>query len=227
MPEEINRVLTDRVADYLFTPSADGDENLIREGVAPDKIHRVGNVMIDTLVRLLPKTDTIPVPDGKYALVTLHRPSNVDDPAELARILAALDAIASKIRIIFPVHPRTRRMMNGLSGRKRSPGLQIIDPIGYLEFLALQRRASFVITDSGGIQEETTFLGIPCLTVRENTERPVTVRAGTNTLVGRNMELLKEEAGKILAGKGKKGVVPELWDGKAGKRIADVIERIA
>ena len=226
MPEEINRVLTDRIADYLFTPSADGDENLIREGIAPEKIHLVGNVMIDTLVRLLPKTDTIPVPEDKYALVTLHRPSNVDEPAELARILAALNEIASNVRIIFPVHPRTRRIMNGLIGTSRSPGLQIVDPIGYLEFLALQRRAAFVITDSGGIQEETTFLGVPCLTVRENTERPVTIRVGTNTLVGRNMELLKQETEKILAGNGKKGAVPELWDGKAGARIADVIAKI-
>lgn len=226
MPEEINRVLTDRVADYLFTPSADGDENLVREGVAPEKIHRVGNVMIDTLVRLLPRTDTVTVPEGKYALLTLHRPSNVDDPAELKRILAALDAIASEIRIIFPVHPRTRRMMNDSAGSNRAPGLQIVDPIGYLEFLALQRKAAFVITDSGGIQEETTFLGIPCLTVRENTERPVTVRVGTNTLVGRDMDLLKEEARKILSGNGKKGSVPELWDGKAGERIAEVITGI-
>jgi UDP-N-acetylglucosamine 2-epimerase (non-hydrolysing) len=226
MPEEINRVLTDRVADYLFTPSIDGNTNLIHEGIPMDKIHMVGNVMIDTLKRLLPRTDPVGLPEKSYALVTLHRPSNVDDPEELGRILAALNDIASQIEIIFPVHPRTRQMMRELPGAEFSRNLRLVDPIGYVEFLGLQRNAAFVITDSGGIQEETTFLGIPCLTVRENTERPITVSIGTNTLVGKNMELLKSEAKKILSGKGKAGAIPPLWDGKAGTRIADVIEKI-
>jgi UDP-N-acetylglucosamine 2-epimerase (non-hydrolysing) len=222
MPEEINRVLTDRVADYLFTPSADGDENLIREGVSRNKIHLVGNVMIDTLIRLLPQT-AAPASDDKYALATLHRPSNVDNGIELAKIIGTLNEIASEIRIVFPVHPRTRQMMRDLISIHLSQNLQLIDPVGYLEFLGLQRKASFVITDSGGIQEETTFLGIPCLTVRENTERPVTVTIGTNILVGRDMDRLKLEAHKILSGQNKPGGIPPLWDGKTGERIADII----
>jgi UDP-N-acetylglucosamine 2-epimerase (non-hydrolysing) len=223
MPEEINRMLTDRVADFLFTPSADGDENLIREGTAREKIFLVGNVMIDTLVRLLPQVEPSGIAEKSYALLTLHRPSNVDNPAELAVILEALNEISKEIPIIFPVHPRTRQMMRELSSVNTAANLRLADPVGYLEFLGLQRDAVFVITDSGGIQEETTFLGIPCLTVRENTERPVTVRIGTNTLVGRDMERLKAEAGKILSGKAKSGTIPPLWDGKAGERIADII----
>ena len=223
MPEEINRALTDRVADYLFTPSVDGNENLLREGVAPEKIHLVGNVMIDTLIRLLPYANSNTLVEKSYVLVTLHRPSNVDDPAELTKILGALNAIASGIDIVFPVHPRTRQMMRELTGITLSSRLRIVDPVGYVEFLGLQRRAALLITDSGGIQEETTFLGVPCITVRENTERPVTVTLGTNILVGRDMERLKAEAKKILAGDVKKGSVPPLWDGKAGRRIADVL----
>ncbi len=223
MPEEINRVLTDRVADYLFTPSIDGNENLLHEGVAPEKIHLVGNVMIDTLMRLLPHTDSAGRAEKSYALVTLHRPSNVDDPAGLAKILGALNEIAAGIEIIFPVHPRTRQMMGETAAVLPEPNLRLVDPVGYVEFLGLQRRAAFVITDSGGIQEETTFLGVPCLTVRENTERPVTVSVGTNILVGRDMERLKTEARKILSGESKTGSVPALWDGKAGERIADAV----
>ena len=223
MPEEVNRVLTDRVADHLFTPSTDGDENLAREGVHPQKIHFVGNVMIDTLIRLLPNIAQSEAPKKRYALVTLHRPSNVDDPAELSRILEALNEIASEIEVIFPVHPRTRQMMRELATGKFAPNLRLVDPVGYLEFLGLQREASLVITDSGGVQEETTFLGVPCLTVRENTERPVTVTIGTNILVGRDMDLLKKEARNILEGRSKAGSIPPLWDGKAGERIADVL----
>ena len=226
MPEEVNRVLTDRVADFLFTPSPDGDENLIREGADPKRIHLVGNVMIDTLVRLLPHTGKKKIAEKPYALVTLHRPSNVDDPAELAKILEALNEISKDIPVIFPVHPRTRQMMRELPALKPAPDLQLADPIGYVEFLGLQRDATLVITDSGGIQEETTYLGVPCLTVRENTERPVTVSIGTNILVGRDMDRLKAEAKKILAGNGKAGSVPPLWDGSAGKRIAEIISKI-
>jgi len=223
MPEEINRILTDRVADYLFTPSVDGNENLLKEGVSPDRIHLVGNVMIDTLKRLLPRTNNAHPRERTYALVTLHRPSNVDDSAELARILSALNELASDIQIIFPVHPRTAQMIRGLQLHDFSPNLQLVEPLGYMEFLKLQCHAAFLITDSGGIQEETTFLGIPCLTVRENTERPITVTMGTNILVGKDMERLKLEARKILSGNGKKGSVPPLWDGKAGERIADIL----
>jgi UDP-N-acetylglucosamine 2-epimerase (non-hydrolysing) len=223
MPEEINRVLTDRIADLLFTPSADGDQNLLREGVAPEKIHLVGNVMIDTLVRLLPRANSNALAEKSYVLVTLHRPSNVDDPAELTAILGALNEIASEIDVIFPVHPRTRQMMRELPNVAIAPRLRIVDPVGYVEFLGLQRKAALVITDSGGIQEETTFLGVPCITVRENTERPVTVSLGTNLLVGRDMQRLKAEAKKILAGNAKAGSIPPLWDGKAGQRIADVL----
>ncbi|MGD0308162.1 MAG: UDP-N-acetylglucosamine 2-epimerase (non-hydrolyzing) [Acidobacteriota bacterium] len=232
MPEEINRILTDRVADHLFTPSSDGDENLLREGVKPEKIHLVGNVMIDTLVRLLPRAGTPEMlarlaPGGlPYALVTLHRPSNVDDPAGLRAILETLNTIAGEIPVIFPVHPRTRQVMRGIEIGELSPRLHLVEPVGYLEFLGLQRKAAFVITDSGGIQEETTYLNVPCLTVRENTERPVTVTVGSNILVGRDMGRLKQEAARILAGKGKTGSVPPLWDGKAGARIADIIQSL-
>jgi UDP-N-acetylglucosamine 2-epimerase (non-hydrolysing) len=229
MPEEINRLLTDRLADYLFTPSIDGNENLTHEGVPPEKIHFVGNVMIDTLIRLLPYVgspkplEELSLAGYPYVLVTLHRPSNVDDPAELRRILLTLDEIAEEIPILFAVHPRTRQVMRAIGFANRSPSLHLVDPVGYLEFLGLQREASLVITDSGGIQEETTYLGIPCLTVRDNTERPVTVQLGSNILVGRDMDRLKIEVQAVLSGKGKTGTVPPLWDGKAGQRIADIL----
>ncbi len=245
MPEEINRLLTDQIADLLFTPSADGDENLLREGVAAEKIHRVGNVMIDTLVRLLPKAENRPIlaelglaEDGEwkgengkgiseireYVLVTLHRPSNVDEPAMLREIMQALDKISHDIPVIFPVHPRTRQQLKNSQFTIRNSQLHLVEPLGYLDFLALQRHATLVITDSGGIQEETTYLGVPCLTVRENTERPVTVALGTNILVGQDMERLQAEVGRILAGDGKRGQRPPLWDGHAAERIANVIE---
>jgi UDP-N-acetylglucosamine 2-epimerase (non-hydrolysing) len=230
MPEEINRILTDRVADYLFTPSVDGNENLIHEGVPEEKIHLVGNVMIDTLVRLLPSADgtmicrSLSLTDKPYALVTLHRPSNVDDSRDLMETLDALNEIAARIDIIFPVHPRTRQMMQQSGEKKFSSRFHFIDPVGYVEFLGLQRNATLVITDSGGIQEETTYLGIPCITVRENTERPITVSIGSNVLAGREVGKLKREAIAILDGKVKDCENPPLWDGKAGERIADVIE---
>jgi UDP-N-acetylglucosamine 2-epimerase (non-hydrolysing) len=233
MPEEINRLLTDQMADLLFTPSADGDENLAREGIARERIHRVGNVMIDTLARLLPMAkqrwdvrlaSTVP---AQYALVTLHRPSNVDDPAALSRTVDALVRIGTRVPVLFPVHPRTRARLdsaslNGETGQA-GMGLQLMEPLGYLDFLALMRHAALVITDSGGIQEETTFLGIPCLTVRENTERPITVVLGTNILVGRDTERLCREADRVLAGDGKRGQIPPLWDGHAADRIAGIV----
>ncbi|MDP8293127.1 MAG: UDP-N-acetylglucosamine 2-epimerase (non-hydrolyzing) [Candidatus Orphnella occulta] len=225
MPEEVNRILTDQVADLLFTPSIDGNENLLREGINPVKIHFVGNVMIDTLVRLLPKAKmpTIKNLPNDYALVTLHRPSNVDDPQMLVQILKALEEINSDIPIVFPIHPRTRKLILSFDINVDFMRGRMIDPVGYLEFLFLQKNATAVITDSGGIQEETTYLGVPCLTVRENTERPVTVDIGTNILVGQDMDRLCNEMSKILKGRPKKGAIPDFWDGKAGLRIADII----
>jgi UDP-N-acetylglucosamine 2-epimerase (non-hydrolysing) len=242
MPEEINRLLADQISDLLFTPSPDGDENLLREGIAPEKIYRVGNVMIDTLVRLLPRAEEkfpadLPSP---YALVTLHRPSNVDDLPWLRELLATLTDLSGQLHVVFPVHPRTRERLDELrSGPGApiglSPRLRLLDPLPYLEFLALQRHAVLVITDSGGVQEETTFLGVPCLTVRENTERPVTMSRGTNQLVGRNLTRLREAAAIVM--KQIKGGnisasrrvsredshrVP-LWDGHAAERIAKII----
>jgi UDP-N-acetylglucosamine 2-epimerase (non-hydrolysing) len=224
MPEEVNRLVTDQLADLLFTPSEDGDVNLRHEGVSAEKIHRVGNVMIDSLVRLLPaaeqqKMNGMP---ARYALVTLHRPSNVDDHASLKRILESLLRIHQDLDIVFPVHPRTRQRIADLGINIER--LHLLEPLPYIEFLALQRRAAVVITDSGGIQEETTYLQVPCITLRTNTERPVTVTVGTNVLVGQDPDSLKFELRKVLEGKGKKGGIPPLWDGKAGERIAHVLQ---
>ena len=223
MPEEINRLVTDQLSDLLFTPSEDGDENLRREGIAAEKIFRVGNVMIDSLVRLLPlaqKAVAEGVPE-RYALVTLHRPANVDDGATLKGILESLLEVNRDLAVVFPAHPRTRKRIAdfGLNAEQ----LRVLDPLPYVDFLGMQARATVVITDSGGIQEETTYLGVPCLTVRENTERPITVSMGTNVLVGRDREKLRTELSRVLAGKAKKGTVPPLWDGRAGERIADVL----
>ena len=226
MPEEINRLVTDQLADLLLIPSAEAEGNLLREGVPLKKIHFVGNVMIDTLRTLLPQARMPEIPHltDEFALVTLHRPSNVDEPETLRRILATLENISERLQIVFPVHPRTKSRIESLGYHlDHSKRIFAIAPIGYLECLALQQRATVVITDSGGLQEETTALGVPCLTVRENTERPITVTHGTNTLVGTNMDLLLSEVAKILAGEGKGGRIPPLWDGCASERIADVI----
>jgi UDP-N-acetylglucosamine 2-epimerase (non-hydrolysing) len=226
MPEEINRVVTDRLADFLFTPSEDGDVNLKQEGVPARKIFRVGNVMIDSLVRLLPAARQCPkngFPE-RYALVTLHRPSNVDDSRTLKSVLESLVEINEDLEVVFPVHPRTRRRIAEF--RLKVPRLHLSEPLPYIEFLALQSRAAAVITDSGGIQEETTYLGVPCLTLRDNTERPVTVTSGTNVIVGQDRDKLSSELSKILAGKAKKGTIPPLWDGHAGERIADVLQSL-
>jgi len=231
MPEEINRIITDQVSDLLFTPSGDGDANLAREGVNLEKVHLVGNVMIDTVTRLLPSalelwtkiSRTFQLLEKDFALVTLHRPSNVDDPSMLRLIMAALREMSMEMPVLFPVHPRTQKHLSQAGLAASGKGLRLVDPLGYLEFLCLQSKAAFVLTDSGGIQEETTFLGVPCLTLRENTERPVTVDVGTNTLVGRDMERLKLEFEKILSGRGKQGGIPYLWDGRASERIAQVI----
>lgn len=227
MPEEINRLITDQISNILFTPSKDANINLLREGISLENIHLVGNVMIDTLVRLLPKSDISFMKEISYpyALVTLHRPSNVDHDIMLREIIKTLIEISKSIQVIFPVHPRTKQKIDEFSLEIPDSGnLRLMEPIGYLDFLALQSRAKVVITDSGGIQEETTFLGVPCLTVRENTERPVTVSIGTNSLVGKDMELLKEKMYNILDGKFKHGKVPQLWDGNASIRIVKVLK---
>jgi len=223
MPEEINRLVTDQLADLLFTPSEDADENLRREGISGARIFRAGNVMIDSLVRLLPLArkgnhDSLP---RRYALVTLHRPANVDDGASLKGILESLLEVNKDLAVVFPAHPRTRQRIAdfGLNAGQ----LRVLDPLPYVDFLGLQARATVVITDSGGIQEETTYLGVPCLTMRENTERPITVSMGTNVLVGRDPGKLRTELSRVLGGKAKKGKVPPLWDGHAGERIADVL----
>lgn len=229
MPEEINRLLTDQIADLLFTPSPDGDENLLREGVSPEKIHLVGNVMIDTLVQLLPQAETrwealrSKLQLRRYGLITLHRPSNVDEPRALGEILMALDEIAHDLPLLFPLHPRTRQRIVDYGLDDFTARLTLLDPVGYLDFLALQQHAAVVITDSGGIQEETTYLGVPCLTVRENTERPVTMEIGSNILVGQDMAQMRAEVARILAGDAKTGGIPPLWDGCAGERIAQVL----
>jgi UDP-N-acetylglucosamine 2-epimerase (non-hydrolysing) len=227
MPEEINRLVTDAISDLLFTPSEDGNCHLQAEGVPPTKIHLVGNVMIDTLVHLLPLADTARQRraldlSARYLLVTLHRPSNVDDPAVLRSILEVLETLAHEVEVVFPMHPRTRAHVNGMI-RTGAGRVRVIDPLGYIEFLALQRDAAAVITDSGGIQEETTFLGVPCLTVRENTERPVTLTSGTNLLVGCDPERLLAETRRVLNGHRPTGRIPPLWDGKASTRIAEIL----
>ena len=229
MPEEINRLLTDQISDLLFTPSEDGNRNLRLEGIAEEKVHLVGNVMIDTLVRLLPYArERLPkrIPE-RYVLVTLHRPSNVDDVAWLKSLLDMLREISHDIPVLFPVHPRTRGRLAeaGIDVANGGSSLRLLDPAPYLEFLGLQSKATVVITDSGGIQEETTFLGVPCLTVRENTERPITVSIGTNILVGRDLQRLQAGLEAVLAGKAKRGSIPALWDGRAAERIAKVITR--
>lgn len=226
MPEEINRLVTDQLASLLFTPSTDGDDNLKKEGIPEERIQFVGNVMIDTLVRLLPQADDFGIADvpEKYVLVTLHRPSNVDEPEMLKKIIDTLTQISTDLPVLFPVHPRTRaRLSNTDIQMPDETRIRLLDPVGYIQFLALQRNSNLVITDSGGIQEETTYLGVPCLTVRENTERPITVTMGTNILVGQDMERLKAEFNNVLNGTAKKGQRPPLWDGKAGERIAKII----
>src|SRR5213083_1277287 len=223
MPEEVNRLVTDQLADLLFSHCEDANINLHREGVAPEKIHNVGNVMIDSLIRFLPATERHKVnglPE-RFALVTLHRPSNVDDVRVLRGILKSLLEINESLPVIFPVHPRTRQAIAALN--LDASALHVLEPLSYIEFLALERRAVMVITDSGGIQEETTYLKVPCITLRNNTERPVTVSLGTNVLVGDDGEKLRSEMCNIIDGKVKPGTIPPLWDGHAAERIAEIL----
>ncbi|MFQ5631373.1 MAG: non-hydrolyzing UDP-N-acetylglucosamine 2-epimerase [bacterium] len=232
MPEEINRVLTDRISDYLFITEESAFGNLQAEGIENEKIHFVGNVMIDSLLkhrekacesRILAKHELQP---NAFTLVTLHRPANVDNKDVFEKLFDALCRLSELTTVVFPVHPRTRNRIDefGLDGNLQNfPALKCIDPVGYLDFLHAMANSRMVITDSGGIQEETTVLGIPCLTTRDNTERPVTVDVGTNIIVGRDPDRIFAEAQKILAGKGKQGRLPELWDGKAAERIVNII----
>ncbi|MFL5321272.1 MAG: non-hydrolyzing UDP-N-acetylglucosamine 2-epimerase, partial [Myxococcaceae bacterium] len=234
MPEEVNRVVVDRLADLLLTPSTDGDENLLKEGVDQKRIHFVGNVMIDSLLQSreqalkLNTLRELKLEPQRYAVCTLHRPANVDDPETLGGLLDALGHVSRNIPVIFPVHPRTRKMIQekGLSGLlSEYPDIRLVEPMGYLEFLSLTSQAKIILTDSGGLQEESTALGVPCLTLRENTERPVTITVGTNILVGTDPVAIKLEATKVLEGQGKAGRIPDLWDGRAAVRIADVYEK--
>jgi UDP-N-acetylglucosamine 2-epimerase (non-hydrolysing) len=230
MPEEINRVLTDAISDWLFVTEPAGEENLRREGVAAERIHFAGNVMIDTLRAHLERARQSDVlarlglAAGGYGVLTLHRPSNVDEATSLRRLFGVLEEIHAELPIVFPVHPRTRasiaRLLSG-----ETPRLHLCEPLGYLDFLRLMADARLVLTDSGGIQEETTVLGVPCLTLRANTERPVTLTQGTNTLVGADPATIRAEARKILDGGGRRGRIPERWDGQAAARIADVLEQ--
>jgi len=234
MPEEINRMVTDALAEFLFVTEECGRKNLLHEGVASEKIYFVGNVMIDSLLSHLKKAQgsdiisRLNLTHQPYALITLHRPSNVDEGETFDRILNALEQIEKKIPIIFPIHPRSRKMLDKFQFGARiesAKNLKLIDPLGYLDFLHLMEKARLVLTDSGGIQEETTVLGIPCLTLRKNTERPVTVELGTNVLVGMDTEKIVAESFKILAGQSKEGSIPPLWDGKAAHRIVEILEQ--
>ncbi|MEN8007120.1 MAG: UDP-N-acetylglucosamine 2-epimerase (non-hydrolyzing) [Candidatus Krumholzibacteriota bacterium] len=231
MPEEINRLMTDAIADLLFTPSPDADDNLRNEGVAEERIKLVGNIMIDTLVRSVAKArdlkayEKLGLEQGKYGVVTLHRPANVDDPGNLARIFDILTAV--DLPLVFPVHPRTRAVMveNDLGARCGLVDSRLIlaDPLGYYEFMNLVIHSRMMLTDSGGLQEETTFLDIPCLTLRPNTERPITITQGTNELA--TIESMPGQIAAILEGKWKKGRTPELWDGATAPRIVDEVEK--
>ena len=230
MPEEINRLVTDAISDLLFATSPDAVENLEAEGVPPSKVHLVGNPMIDTLRRHLPaarerKTaKRLQLAEGNFALVTLHRPSNVDDAGSLGGILRALQELSTRIPILFPVHPRTRSRIEK-SGFQAGGKMRLVDPLGYLDFLSLMASARFLVTDSGGIQEETTALGVPCLTLRANTERPITITEGTNRLLGTDPASILPAAEALLTGPSAGPRCPALWDGRAGERIAAALDR--
>jgi UDP-N-acetylglucosamine 2-epimerase (non-hydrolysing) len=229
MPEEINRRCTDAITDLFFTTDTLAGENLQREGVAAQQIHFVGNTMIDTLRRHIAKARTAPLPDGLqehgFAVLTLHRPSNVDNPKKLAGIMEAIEDLGRRLPVIFPAHPRTSGKLEsfGLMDNLRRSGIRLIEPLSYLPFLALVSRSTMVLTDSGGLQEETTVLGIPCITMRENTERPITCTIGSNTLVGTDAAAIRRAAFDVLDGKSPSYGIPEKWDGCAAERIVKIL----
>lgn len=234
MPEELNRILTDQLADVLFTPSIEAGENLRREGIEQERIQFVGNVMIDSLRRHLDEAVARSVwrrwslQPKQYAVLTLHRPSNVDDRETLLRIIRTMVLLQERVPIVFPVHPRTGPSIRGLTERgecSTPSNLHITDPLGYLDFMSLVSRSALVLTDSGGVQEECTYLGVPCLTLRSHTERPVTVTEGTNVVVGLDRDRILREAGAILEGRFKQGRIPAFWDGETAPRIVDVLLR--
>ncbi len=230
MPEEINRVLTDAISDLLFTTEPAANENLAREGIPVERVHHVGNVMIDTLFRYRERAERSPIlgtlglAPGSYVALTLHRPSNVDSPKALSRMLAALARIQSEMPVVFPVHPRTRQRLTVMNGSLSPlPDLHLIEPLPYLDFVCLMAHARCVLTDSGGIQEETTALGVPCLTLRTNTERPITVTRGTNRVVGVEPEAIYSAWREVAEGRWSVGELPDLWDGKAAARIVKIL----
>jgi len=234
MPEEINRILTDSISDYLLTPSLDGNEHLKKEGISDDKIRFVGNIMIDSLINYQEKAlnskimENIGVEKNNYALITLHRPSNVDSKDGFKVILDAFKKIGESINLVFPIHPRSKKNIQklGLNNLvKNIPNLKLIDPVGYYDFMNLQMNAKFILTDSGGIQEESTFFGIPCLTLRPNTERPITITEGTNRLVKLDTEDIVLKAQNIMTGNYKKGKIPKYWDGKTAARIVNIFRK--
>lgn len=227
MPEEINRMVTDSITDYFFTTSKFANENLVKTGIAAENIFFVGNVMIDTLLSNMPRlkrpeiADSLQLNKGAYLVLTLHRPANVDEAVNLKTIISEMTSNVNGIPIIFPMHPRTARVFSDLGIKANN--LHIVEPLGYLEFNYLVKNAKAVITDSGGITEETTVMGIPCLTMRNNTERPETCSIGTNELIGSNIVAIKPALDKLFSGQWKKGGIPELWDGNAAKRIVNIL----
>ncbi len=233
MPEEINRIVTDAISDMLLVSEPAGLENLRREGHPESHLHLVGNVMIDTLLSLLPKAqarDTLGrlgLRPGEYGVVTLHRPANVDRPEVLGPLVDVLGEASKELPLVFPIHPRTRNRLErfGLMDRMNGNGLVALEPLGYLDFLTLTSQARVIVTDSGGLQEESTALGVPCLTMRPNTERPITVERGTSTLIGNDAEALRFGLRAVLEGTYKQGQRPELWDGHAAERIAAILDR--
>lgn len=233
MPEEINRLVTDAISDYLFVSEPSGLENLKKEGVPKKKIHFAGNVMIDTLLHSKAKIQkskvlkNLNLKPGTYGVLTLHRPSNVDSKKSLLEIFEILEWVSSKVRLVYAIHPRTKKMIEKFGLKKKFEQLdniQVTAPLRYVDFLKLVSESKFMLTDSGGIQEETTILKVPCLTMRENTERPVTLTQGTNLLVGRNAREIKRQVNRVLAGKVKRGKTPRFWDGRAAERIVKVLE---
>lgn len=230
MPEEVNRVLTDRISNMLFVTEKSGMENLKNEGVSDEKVFFTGNVMIDSLAYFKQKASKSEIHSnydlelGKYVLVTLHRPSNVDSEEQLIKLIDLLNSMAEKRKVLFPIHPRTKNNLANFSLlEKMSSNVLLTDPIGYLDFLALTSNAELILTDSGGIQEESTYLGVQCITLRTSTERPITVEVGTNQLLGTDLEKAKHAALEVLNGKKKEGIIPDLWDGRAAERISEII----